>query len=175
MSDNLDDKNLYNHLKLLSDNPDRYLQDKERAVNTWVDTAYKSYGKCGKKCKYIKALLKQLAYLVFEAQGGKSLYEYSDELPRAWNRSQHFHLNYIKWETGHLKSRNCDGLNNPENLCFLSARCNQHIQSGLNYTDTTEYKYVEEVKKRVNNILALHETKEWKEIKDKIEVINKNS
>ena len=60
------------------------------------------------------------------------------------------------------------GLNNPENLSFQSARCNQHIQTSMNYFETTEYNCKEEVKHRIDNLFILHKSKEWNEILEQI-------
>jgi hypothetical protein len=120
-------------------------------------------------------LWKKLGNLVFENQNNKSIYEYLDTLPRAWNSPMNgkWKINYIKWEIGHLISLNQSGENNPENLSFQSARCNQHIQSGLNYYETTEYNCKEEVKNIIDNLFILHKSKEWIDILEKINYIVK--
>ena len=51
----------------------------------------------------------------------------------------------------HISLNQC-GSNNPENLLFQSARCNQHIQTSMNYFETTEYNCKEEVKNRIDNL-----------------------
>ena len=88
---------LLQHRKNLLENPDRYIKDKDRAVKQFAETAYRSYPNLGKKKKEIIKLLKQLGNLVFDAQGNEPLYEYQDNLPRAWNSPCNFRLNYIKW------------------------------------------------------------------------------
>ena len=161
---------LLHHRTNLLKNPNRYIQDKERAINQFAETSYKYYGPCGKNKKLIIALLKQLGELVFKNQECKPIYEYLDTLPRAWNSPMRggWKVNYIKWETGHLISLNQGGLNNPENLSFQSARCNQHIQTSMNYFETTEYNCKEEVKHRIDNLFILHKSKEWNEILEQI-------
>jgi len=160
---------LLQHRTNLLNNPNRYIEDKERAIIRFAETAYKSYGCCGKNKKLLISLLKQLGKLVFENQE-KPIYEYEDSLPRSWNSPMKdgWKINYIKWEIGHLVSLNQGGLNNPENLSFQSARCNQHIQTSLNYYETTEYNCKEEVKNRIDNLFLLHKTKEWNDILEKI-------
>ena len=61
----------------------------------------------------------------------------------------------------------------PENLSFQSARCNQHIQTSMNYFETTEYNCKEEVKNRINKLFILHKSKEWTDILEKINSIVK--
>lgn len=43
----------------------------------------------------------------------------------------------------------------------------------MNYFETTEYNCKEEVKNRINNIFALHESDKWKDILKKINSIIK--
>ena len=166
---------LLDYRNILLSNPNRYLQDKERAIKQFAKTAYKFYGPCGKNKKTVIALLEKLGNLVFDNQESKPLYEYEETLPRAWNSpmKEGWKLNYIKWEIGHLISLNQGGLNNPENLSFQSARCNQDIQSSMNYFETTEYNCKEEVKNRINKLFILHKSKEWTDILEKINSIVK--
>ena len=98
---------LLEHRKKLLENPNRYTKDKDRAINRFADKAYKFYGYCGINKKKIIPLLKELGELVFEKQD-KPLYEYQDNLPRAWNSPKKggWEVNYIRWEIGHLKSLN---------------------------------------------------------------------
>lgn len=166
---------LLQHRENLLNNPNRFIQDKERAIKQFAETSYKNYGPCGKNKKSVIQLLKQLGKLVFENQENTPIYEYQDILPRSWNSPMKggWNLNYIKWEIGHLKSKNQGGTNEPENLSFQSARCNQHIQTSMNYFETTEYNCKEEVKNRVDNLFILHKSKEWINILEKINSIFK--
>jgi len=166
---------LLQHRENLLNNPNRFIHDKERAIEQFAETSYKNYGRCGKNKKSVIQLLKQLGKLVFENQENTPIYEYQDILPRSWNSPMKggWKLNYIKWEIGHLKSKNQGGTNEPENLSFQSARCNQHIQTSMNYFETTEYNCKEEVKNRVDNLFILHKSKEWIDILEKINSIFK--
>ena len=166
---------LLDHRKNLLNNPKRYIQDKERAIKQFAETSYKFYGSCGKNKKLLIKLLEKLGNLVFENQENKPIYEYQDTLPRAWNSPMNggWKINHIKWEIGHLISLNQGGSNNPENLSFQSARCNQHIQTSMNYFETTEYNCKEEVKNRIDNLFVLHKSKEWIDILENINSIVK--
>ena len=166
---------LLHHRNNLLNNPNRYIQDKERAINQFAETSYKYYGACGKNKKNIISLLRQLGELVFESQEFTPIYEYLDTLPRAWNSPMNggWKVNYIKWEIGHLISLNQGGLNNPENLSFQSARCNQHIQTSMNYFETTEYNCKPEIKQRIDKLFILYKSKEWNEIIEKIKFLSK--
>jgi len=164
---------LLQHRTNLLDNPNRFIHDKERAINQFAETAYKYYGPCGKNKKIIIPLLKKLGELVFQNQEYKPIYEYEDSLPRAWNSPMNcgWQVNYIKWEIGHLISLNQGGLNNPENLSFQSARCNQHIQTSMNYYETTEYNCKDEVKQRIDKLFIIHKSKEWNDIVEQINAL----
>ena len=76
-----------------------------------------------------------------------------------------------KWEIGHLISLNQGGLNNPENLSFQSSRCNQHIQTSMNYYETTEYNCKNEVKQRIDKLFILHKSKEWNNVIEQINAL----
>ena len=162
------------HRKMLLSNPNKYTQDIDRAKMRFAQTAYKSVGRQGSNKKKLIPLFGELAQLVIEAQGNTPLYDYKDPLdilPRAWNSPMNMDLDYVKYEIGHLTSINNGGSFKPENLSFQSARCNQHIQSSLNFDETTEYRKVEEVTTRVENLFELHKSKKWLDIKKEINSI----
>lgn len=167
---------LLQHRKNLLSNPNRYEHDKENAIANFAKISYKYYGSYGQQKQNIIKLLKQLGKIAFAAQGGVPIYEYSDALPRAWNSPMRngWDVNYIVWEIGHLKSRNQGGLDNPENLSFQSARGNQHIQTSMNYWETTEWNVKEEIKNRIANLFMVHTSAQWKEIIMKIEQFPKS-
>jgi hypothetical protein len=84
-----------------------------------------------------------------------------------WNRPANWDKNYIKYEWGHLKSKN----QNPtdvfgiENFALYSARCNQHIQSGMNIEELMIYGGI--LAQRISNVLTnrrkLFESQVWLE------------
>ena len=163
-------------MKLKANTIDRYTKDRDRAITQFAMTAYNNYEKCGSNKKHVIQKLKQMGELVFNAQKSVPLYEFDfgnrEQLPRAWNSPMKggWDVNYIKWEIGHLMSKNKGGLNlnKPENLSFQSARCNQHVQSGLDFNETTEYKYVPEIRNRVAAIFDVHKTPEWSRLTQEI-------
>jgi hypothetical protein len=54
------------------------------------------------------------------------------DLPYCWNAPKDWDKDYIRYEWGHLSSRNQnEGAHHIENLCLQSARCNQHIQTSM--------------------------------------------
>lgn len=63
------------------------------------------------------------------------------ELPLCWNSPKDWEKDYIKYEWGHLLSRNQNAAtaDRIENLALYSARCNQHIQTSLDVQELMIY------------------------------------
>lgn len=63
------------------------------------------------------------------------------ELPLCWNAPKDWEKDYIKYEWGHLLSRNQNAADahRLENLALYSARCNQHIQTSLDVPELMIY------------------------------------
>ena len=146
-----DVKNLQNHRNALKENTDSFSYDKNRAVSNmsehiwnWVRKEYPN----AKKTKNIIKIM-DLADMIFEAQGKKPLFQFGEDIV-AWNRPSYWNLNYIKYEIGHKLPVNAGGTSHPENLCYMSARCNQHIQSSLEMHNVLDwyFSHNDEVKNR---------------------------
>ena len=56
MEEHNKDINLLQHRENLSNNPNRFIHDKERAIKRFAETSYKNYGRCGKKKKISNAI-----------------------------------------------------------------------------------------------------------------------
>lgn len=52
-------------------------------------------------------------------------------LASCWNDPKDWGLTYIKYQVGHINPKDNGGKGELENLCFMCARCNNHIQSSL--------------------------------------------
>ncbi len=130
---------------------------------------------------YPKKVKLQFADLVFQAQGRKPLFLWSsvDELPWAWNAPTRLRtkegpihtwndIDYIRYEIGHMNPRNAGGKNEPENLCFMSGRCNQHVQASLPMEVVLRDLFSDnkEVLDRVESLKQLHNSEEWKKLKE---------
>ena len=63
------------------------------------------------------------------------------ELPLCWNSPKDWEKDYVKYEWGHLLSRNQNAAaaDRIENLALYSARCNQHIQTSLDVQELMIY------------------------------------
>ena len=114
-----------------------------------------------------------LADMIFEAQGKKPLFQFGEDIV-AWNRPSYWNLNYIKYEIGHKLPVNAGGTSHPENLCYMSARCNQHIQSSLEMHNVLDwyFSHNDEVKNRLKNLDELYLSENWKQKLEEIRKIN---
>ena len=92
-----------------------------------------------KKCGYSKVtpircpeLIAQYVGLIFDTQDKLPFFHVAGPLPYCWNSPKDWDKDYIRYEWGHLRSRNQnDSPDKITNLCLQSARCNQHIQTAM--------------------------------------------
>jgi len=162
-----DTKNLHSHRNAIKDNSIAFSEDKERALENMTKHIWnwvKIVSPDAKK-NQIKNYLLELAIMIFEAQGQKPLFQFGEEIT-AWNRPGDWNYNYIRYEIGHKTPINAGGTSHPENLCFMSARCNQHIQSSLEMHNVLDWYFSNntEVQDRVNSLEELYKSEEWKNI-----------
>ncbi len=159
-------KSLRNHRESIKSNANSFFEDKARAFDNmtkhiwdWVKIVNPNV----KKNK-IKNILLEIASMIFEAQGEKPLFQFGEEIT-AWNRPADWSYNYIRYEIGHKTPMNAGGTSHPENLCFMSARCNQHIQSSLEMHNVIDWYFSNntEVQNRINNLEELYKSDIWKE------------
>jgi hypothetical protein len=163
------------HRANLSANPICFSQDKERAITNWMKHCW-AFVKIHSPLKKSQAdsILREMAELVFDAQGGQPLFQFnmgSTGLPTAWNRPQDGDKDYIRYEVGHIHPQLEGGESNPENLTFQSARCNQHIQSSLDIDEVLEYFQDNEVVlQRMNSLRELHHSTHWNYLKSQLKL-----
>jgi len=164
---------LNEHREMLKKNEECWLADYDRAQRNFVEHLWKwvkdknPTAKKKDKCD----VMNEVAGLVFEAQGYRPLFHLSDSNIMAWNSPKDWdRYSHIRYEIGHMNPKNNGGESEPENLCFMSARCNQHIQSSLSFEEVMENYFAHNTKatlvvERVNNLKALHQSDCWKELK----------
>ena len=160
---------LSEHRQMIANNPLRFTEDKERAIANWVKHAWGGL-KVSTSLSKKKAIpiLEEMALLVWEAQGAVPFFHFGEtDKPVCWNRPQDGTKNFIRYEIGHLNPKSNGGSSRPENLCFQSARCNQHIQSSLPIEEVMCFYFQtnHEVKARLESLQKLHNTKKWKTLK----------
>jgi hypothetical protein len=161
---------LIDHRRIIEQSADAYTRDIEtdRLVGTLINHLKQDF--VGVKFNsHKKATLKEIIYLIFEAQDKRPFFHIEGtELPLCWNRPADWDCDYIKYEWGHLLSRNQnpDNYSNIENLGLYSARCNQHIQSSMNIRELMVYGGL--IAQRISNVLLkrriLFASDMWKQL-----------
>lgn len=167
---------LVDHRRALSANPKAYtyeLQDVQivRLVKTLVPRI--------KKAGYLVTpsksfdLLAQTIRVLFRAQDNRPFFHVEGtELSHCWNSPRDWDKDYIKYEWGHLKSRNQapERAYDLENLGLYSARCNQHIQISMHIEELMVYGGI--LAQRISNVLTarriLFESEAWRELSKKL-------
>lgn len=161
---------LLKHRINIEENSEAYNQDMndDRLVNTLINHIRSNYINIRFDSKK-KNILKDIIRLIFLTQDNRPFFHVEGtELPLCWNRPKDWNINYIKYEWGHLlsKNQNHNSINNNiiENLALHSARCNQHIQSSLTIQELMVYGGL--ITTRISNVLTkrrlLFESNEWK-------------
>ena len=93
--------------------------------------------------------------MLFDAQEQKPIFHVEGtELPLCWNSPGDWDKDYIKYEWGHLKSKNQnpESVFSIENFALYSARCNKHIQSSMNIEELMVYGGI--LAQRISEVLA---------------------
>ena len=165
---------LIEHRRNLNNNPNAYTQDLigDRLTRTIINHIRDDFINI-RFDRTKQKVLKQIVNKLFEAQEHRPFFHIEGtELPLCWNRPRDWNCNYIKYEWGHLLSRN----QNPEikniieNLGLYSARCNQHIQSSMNIQELMIYGGI--LAQRISIVLTnrrmLFESNEWKDLINKL-------
>ena len=163
---------LIDHRKALAANPEAYtyeLQETQivRLVKTLVPRI-KNAGYQVTPSKSFDVLAKTIR-LLFQAQDNRPFFHVEGtELPLCWNSPKDWDKNYIKYEWGHLRSRNQapEREYELENLGLYSARCNQHIQTSMHIEELMVYGGI--LAQRISNVLTarrmLFESEEWNKL-----------
>lgn len=171
--------NFTNHLNNLVKNGDKaYTKgiDEERdkllkTLKTHIRETYINFNYHKSECIILAS---KFINFIFQSQDSKPMYYFENkEFPVCWNRPKYWNLDYIKYEWGHLISRNTNDrdIDILENLSLQSGRCNNQIQSVLNTEDLLIYggKLAERITKVLDNRKKLFNSKEWKDFKKEME------
>lgn len=163
---------LLEHRQHLAANPSAYTQDIPRLYKTVVSHL--------KKCGYSRItqkrcpdLIKNYVDLIFQTQHNLPFFHIAGDLPYCWNSPGDWHFNYIRYQWGHLQSRNLnDTPDFPENLCLQSARCNLHVQTSMNIDEVIKWLDGSAVSKRAREVLkrraSLFQSEAWEELISKL-------
>ena len=167
-------KTLLQHRQELAANPVAYTKDLSRAAQTLTPHLKKAgYGLL--KASQGGPERDHFVRLIFRAQCERPFFHVEAPLPYCWNAPSKggWDVNYIKYEWGHLRSinQNPDSAFHVENLCLMSARCNQHIQSSMNIDELLVYGGALEavIQKNFAARRALFVSDEWKTLLSRLE------
>lgn len=174
-------KELRKHREELRDNPNAYTQDLKRiraeiskdapVVNLLKKCGYKKVTRlrCGE-------LIKEFVDLIFKTQNNLPFFyiEEHGELPFCWNNPGDWEENYIRYEWGHLQSRNqnknCDEITN---FCLQSARCNRQVQTSMDIREVKVWLKGSRIANRIDTVMKKREelfvSKEWKNLLSELE------
>ncbi len=112
---------------------------------------------------------------LLETQNRKPFFWIRAKLPFCWNHVKDWNLDFIKYEWGHINPRNSAALANQdiiENLCLMSARCNNHIQSSLPMDEVRKLFGKSTAGERIDSVLkkrkALFKSRRWQSLITKL-------
>jgi len=167
---------LIDHRKSLSENDDAYIFEvRDENIERLVKTLIPHLKNAGFKVTLGNSFneLAQIIKMLFEAQDNRPFFHVEGtELPLCWNSPRDWDKDYIKYEWGHLRSRNQaqDKAHKLENLGLYSARCNQHIQTSMHIEELMVYGGI--LAQRISNVLTarrrLFESQEWGHLVSKL-------
>ena len=161
---------LKEHRQKLEKNPNAYTQDfdGDRLIKTMIPHLRKDFINVRFNAQK-KQVLKKIILLISETQDNRPLFHVEGtELPLCWNTPRDWQYNYIRYEWGHLPSKNQNPIseNVIENLGLYSARCNNHIQAGMDIKELMIYGGI--LAQRISNVLTnrrkLFDTPLWKKL-----------
>jgi len=116
------------------------------------------------------ALRRDIVRCILSTQDYKPFFWIEGKLPFCWNDPKDWDKDYIKYQWGHLNPRNSvtNGNGKVEDLCLMSARCNNHIQSSLPIRDLEEYfegsatgRRIQQVSKKRKKLFA---SRDWQRV-----------
>ena len=161
---------LIDHRRTLAANPKAYTYELEEAhISRLVRTLVPRVKNAGYRATPSKSfdILAEAIRLLLRAQDDRPFFHVEGtELPLCWNSPRDWDKDYIKYEWGHLRSRNQspEQEHDVENLGLYSARCNQHTQAAMHIEELMVYGGI--LAQRISNVLTarrmLFESEEWK-------------
>jgi hypothetical protein len=165
---------LKEHRIILNGNIHAYTEDlkSNRLVNTMIPYIKKSFQNL-KINPSKKIILKEIVNLLFDSQDRRPFFHVEGtELPLCWNNPGDWNIAYIKYEWGHLWSKNQspETYNSIKNIALYSARCNRHIQSSLNIEELMVYGG--SLAQRISNVLTkrrfLFDSERWNDLVEQL-------
>ena len=162
---------LIDHRQSIAKNVDAYAYEIEHNIDRLIRTLIPYLRSSGVKFSPVKHkdTLATVINLLFDAQERRPIFHVEGtDLPLCWNSPGDWDKNYIKYEWGHLQSKNQNQTDifSIENFALYSARCNRHIQSSMNIEELMIYGGI--LAQRINNVLAkryiLFASRDWQDM-----------
>jgi hypothetical protein len=93
-----------------------------------IDEAYPHFEHPGNR-----SAVAEVVQLLVAAQGDRPFFWFDFPLPVCWNAPGGWTLDYVQYQWGHIQPKNSGrAARDPlRNLCLMSARCNNHLQSAV--------------------------------------------
>jgi hypothetical protein len=167
---------LIDHRRALADNDEAYTFElRSENISRLVKTLLLHLKKAGYQLTPTNSFddLSRIIQLLFEAQEKRPFFHVEGtELPLCWNSPKDWDKTYLKYEWGHLRSKNQspEKAHQLENLGLYSARCNQHIQTSMHIEELMVYGGI--LAQRISNVLTarrrLFQTAEWRQLVEKL-------
>lgn len=151
----------------------RHIEPQESEINRLRKSLRNHIDKQRFRCRYSPGHIKTLNLIInmiLETQDRKPFFWINTSLPMCWNHPWNWDMDYIKYEWGHVGPINSspEKYNDIENLCLMSARCNNHIQSSLCMDDLLEFFEGSRIADRIRYVLdrrqKLFASSEWRDV-----------
>ncbi len=146
---------LFEHRRIIANNPTAYTFEIDHNIDRLTRTLIPYIRHSGITSKKHGIVLSRMIAMLFEAQEQRPIFHVEGtELPLCWNSPGDWNKDYIKYEWGHLRSKNQNPIDifGIENYALYSARCNKHIQSSMNVEELMIYGGV--LAQRISNVLT---------------------
>ncbi len=148
---------LIDHRQSIAKNVDSYTYEIENNIDRLIRTLIPYLRSSGVKLSSVrhKDSLATIIKMLFDAQEQRPIFHVEGtDLPLCWNSPGDWDKNYIKYEWGHLRSKNQNQTDifSVENFALYSARCNKHIQSSMNIEELMIYGGI--LAQRISNVLT---------------------
>ena len=156
------------HRETLAKNPTAYIADLVRVRKTAVHHL-KTSGFVRVTRSRCAPLVDRFVEALFDTQDRMPFFHVDNALPYCWNAPKDWDKDYIRYEWGHLSSRNQnEDAHNIQNLCLQSARCNQGVQTSMDISEILFWLDGSRVAERVRAVLdrrqRLFSSNSWKDL-----------
>ena len=156
------------HREALAANPNAYTADLPRLRETAVGHL-KRFGFSRVTRSRCPILVDEFVGAVFATQECRPFFHIDGALPYCWNSPKDWDKNYIRYEWGHLRSRNQnEDAHQIENICLQSARCNQHVQTSMDIAEVLAWLGGSSIAARIQSVLErrrhLFASDEWRRL-----------